>query len=126
LQGEGNTIAVLGSGFDEIYPDENHTLADAIAKNGLLVSEYRPETPVSTGRLHGRNRIIVGLARSVIVVEVSSGSGGTADAIRQAVKQGKSLFTCFDPCGEGVRTNTMGAVFLRGEDDWKMVLRFMV
>lgn len=126
VQSEGSTVAVLGCGFDDIYPSENNVLADTIAENGLLISEYPPETKVSVGRLHARNRLIVGLARSVIVVEATSDSGGTADAINEAIKQGKSLFTCFDPNQNGARTNKLGAVHLIAPDDWKMVLRFMV
>lgn len=122
----GSTVAVLGCGFDDIYPAENRELAEVVAEHGALLSEYRPETGVTTGRLMARNRLIVGLARSVIVVEVSSDSGGTAGAIREAHKQAKSLFTCFDPNREGVRTNTLGAVVLSGPDDWKMVLKYMV
>jgi DNA processing protein len=126
IQTDGGTAAVLGCGFDDIYPSENAMLAESICEHGVLVSEYRPETGVSTGRLLARNRIIVGLARSVIVVEVTSDSGGTAGAIREAHKQGKSLFTCFDPNQEGIRTNKLGAIHLAAVDDWKMVLRYMV
>jgi DNA processing protein len=126
IQGEGSTIAVLGCGFDEVYPAENQTLAETIRASGLLLSEYRPETAVSVGRLHARNRIIVGLARSIIVVEITSDVGGTSDAIREAGKQGKSLFTCFDPNSEGASTNKLGAIHLKAEDDWKMVLEYMV
>ena len=126
LQGEGRTIAVLGCGFDDIYPPENAVLADNIARQGLLLSEYPPDTEVSVGRLMARNRLIVGLAKSVIVVEVSADSGGTTGAITETLRQGKALFTCFNPNQKGAATNTMGAVQLAKEDDWKMVLQYMV
>lgn len=126
IQSDHGTAAVLGCGFDDIYPSENAMLAETISENGVLISEYRPETSVSTGRLLARNRIIVGLARAVIVVEVTSDSGGTAAAIREAHKQGKTLYTCFDPNQEGIRTNKLGAIHLAAADDWKMVLRYMV
>lgn len=126
LQGEGRTIAVLGCGFDDIYPPENGALADNIARQGLLLSEYPPDTEVSVGRLMARNRLIVGLAKSVIVVEVSADSGGTTGAITETLRQGKALFTCFNPNRKGAATNTMGAVQLANEDDWKMVLQYMV
>jgi DNA processing protein len=126
MTGDSRTIAVLGCGFDEIYPPENRSLAENIAEQGLLVSEYPPETEVTVGRLMARNRLIVGLARSVIVVEVSAGSGGTAGAISETMRQGKALFTCFNPNRNGASTNSMGAVHLAKADDWKMVLQYMV
>ncbi len=126
LKSDGKTIAVLGCGFDNIYPPENQGLAEAIARSGLLLSEYPPETTVDPGRLLARNRIIVGLAKSIIVVEITSGTGGTASAIKETIRQGKALFTCFNPNLEGSSTNSLGAVQLKAEDDWKMVLRYMV
>ena len=126
LKSSGKTIAVLGCGFDEIYPPENEQLANEISKVGLLVSEYPPETTVEPGRLLARNRIIVGMARSVIVVEITSGTGGTVAAMLETVQQSKALFTCFNPNLEGAASNKLGAVELKNEDDWKMVLRYMV
>jgi hypothetical protein len=66
------------------------------------------------------------LARSVIVVEVTEAAGGTASAIRETRRQGKLLYTCFDPNLDGDDAEGLGAVPLVGEDDWKMVLRYMV
>jgi DNA processing protein len=126
MKGDGKTIAVLGCGFDDIYPPENMALADNIAKQGLLLSEYPPDAEVSVGRLMARNRLIVGLARSVIVVETTAASSDTAGAITEALRQGKSLFTCFNPNRKGAATNDVGAVQLAKEDDWKMVLQYMV
>lgn len=126
LKSEGKTIAVLGCGIEDIYPPEHQSLADNIVTNGLICSEYPPESAVDVGRLLSRNRIIVGLARSVIVVEITSGTGGTASAIRETLKQGKSLFTCFNPNLDGAATNELGAVHLKDPDDWKMVIRYMV
>jgi DNA processing protein len=123
---KGRTVAVLGSGLDEIYPPEHVELASQIIEHGLLVSEYPPDANVSAARLISRNRIIVGLARSVIVVEVSEGTGGTVAAIAETRKQGKSLFACFDLNGNGATTNELGAVRLTAANDWKMVLRYMV
>lgn len=126
IRDQGKSVAVLGSGLDEIYPPEHTELSEQILANGLMVSEYRPETRVAASRLIARNRLIVGLSRSVIVVEVSAGTGGTVAAISETQKQGKSLFTCFDLDTNGAATNELGAVRLRLEEDWKMVLRYMV
>ncbi|MBK7092086.1 MAG: DNA-protecting protein DprA [bacterium] len=126
LKSDGKTIAVLGCGFDEIYPPENEPLAQNIIERGLLISEYPPEATVEPGKLLARNRIIVGMSKSVIVVEITSGTGGTVSAMAETVGQGKSLFTCFNPNLEGAASNKVGAVELKNPDDWKMVLRYMV
>ncbi len=126
LKSDGKAIAVLGCGFDEIYPSENEPLAESIVERGLLISEYPPDTSVEPGRLLARNRIIVGLSKSVIVVEITSGAGGSASAMAETVKQSKALFTCFNPNLEGAASNSLGAVELKEKDDWKMVLRYMV
>ncbi len=126
LKSGGKTIAVLGSGLENIYPAEHLALADSILEQGLICSEYPPETEVDPGRLIARNRITVGLARSIIVVEITSGTGGTASAIKETLRQGKALFTCFNPNAEGASTNNLGAVYLKEAEDWKMVVRYMV
>ncbi len=126
LKSGGKTIAVLGSGLENIYPAEHQGLAESILEHGLICSEYPPETEVDSGRLIARNRITVGLARSIIVVEITSGTGGTASAIKETLRQGKALFTCFNPNAEGASTNNLGAVYLKEAEDWKMVVRYMV
>jgi DNA processing protein len=126
LQSTGKTVAVLGCGFDDIYPSEHKSLSALVAEKGLLLSEYPPDAHVTAGRLMARNRLIVGLAKSVIVVEISEGSGGTVGAISETNSQSKMLFTCFNPNRAGSSTNSMGAIHLANADDWKMVLQFMV
>lgn len=89
---KGGTIAVLGSGIDQIYPKENIELAREILKNnGCIISEYplgsKPE------RLHfpQRNRIISGLGEGVLVVEANKKSGALITA-EFALEQGKEVF----------------------------------
>lgn len=89
---QGGTIAVLGSGINNIYPKENIELARRIIKNnGCIISEY----PLSSKpeRLHfpQRNRIISGLSEGVIVVEASKKSGALITA-EFALEQGKEVF----------------------------------
>jgi DNA processing protein len=126
LQADGTSIAALGCGFDNIYPSENQSLAENLCVKGLLISEYPPETTVTPGRLIARNRLIVGLAKSIIVVEVTQGSGGTTGAIAETLRQGKALYTCFNANRAGTSTNSMGAVHLKNKDDWQMVLKYLV
>ena len=92
LEGEGNTIAVLGHGLDIIYPAENYELSELIEKkNGLIVTEYVIGTKPNKYTFPARNRIISGLSDGVIVVEAKERSGSliTADF---ALEQGKEVF----------------------------------
>ena len=90
--GEGKTIAVLGSGIDKIYPKENIELAKKIIKSGgCIVSEYPVGTAASKKNFPQRNRIISGLSNGVLIVEASEKSGSliTADF---ALEQGRVVF----------------------------------
>ena len=88
----GRTIAVLGSGFEHIYPKENTYLFQKILENGgCIISEYPPETPVDKSRFPKRNRIISGLASGVIVVEAREKSG-TLITVDFALEQGKNIY----------------------------------
>ena len=96
LKDGGYTVAVLGNGLLHIYPGENQGLAKMVEQTGCLISEFHPETRVSVGRLMSRNRLIVGLATAVIVVELSGKSSGTMNAMVRAREQGKGCFL-YDP-----------------------------
>jgi DNA processing protein len=89
---EGKTIAVLGSGFNHIYPKENNSLYKKIVEDGgLVISEYSPETSPEAQNFPKRNRIISGLSFGTIVVEAPLRSGAliTADL---ALEQGKEVY----------------------------------
>ncbi len=91
LAGEGKTVAVLGSGIDIPYPVENRGLFDKILKKNTIISEYPPGTPPLPGHFPGRNRIISGISKGVLIVEANEKSGSliTGDF---ALEQGKDLF----------------------------------
>lgn len=91
LEAQGRTIAVLGCGIDRIYPPENNRLFHAILQENAILSEYPPGTPPLPGHFPGRNRIISGLSRGVLIVEAAEGSGSliTGDF---ALEQGRELF----------------------------------
>ncbi|MGX1827964.1 DNA-processing protein DprA [Paenibacillus taichungensis] len=96
LRANGKTIAVFGTGIDNIYPPENTGLAERIAETGLLLSEYPPGTRARQGLFPERNRIIAGLTLGTLVVEadVRSGSLITADA---ALEAGRDVFAVPGP-----------------------------
>jgi DNA processing protein len=80
LAGGGRTIAVLGHGIDLRYPPENRALADEIAANGALISQFFPGTPPHPWNFPERNRTIAGLALGVVVVEAAERSGALITA----------------------------------------------
>ncbi len=91
LKGQGRTIAVLGSGVDRIYPPEHRRLAEQIAAQGAVISDYAPGTPPDSVNFPPRNRIISGLSLATVVVEAGQESGALITATF-AAEQGREVF----------------------------------
>ncbi|UCD62735.1 MAG: DNA-processing protein DprA [Candidatus Zixiibacteriota bacterium] len=91
LDAGGHTVAVWGSSLDVPYPPSNKGLADRIAAQGVILSEYLPETPPERANFPERNRIISGLSEGVVVVEAGRKSGALITA-EHALGQGRELF----------------------------------
>lgn len=121
LDGGAPTIAVLGSGIDVAYPRASARLLDRIAVEGTVVSEYPPGVPAMAFRFPARNRIIVGLARALVVVEGEAGSGSLISA-EHALDLGRDVLAI-----PGAITNPLaaapnalireGAALVRGVED---------
>ena len=92
LSAKGKTIAVLGSGLDNIYPKENiGVFKEIIKNNGLVISEYPLGTKPLKYHFPARNRIISGISDSILVVEARKNSG-TNITVDFALEQGKDVF----------------------------------
>lgn len=85
------TIAVVATGPDLVYPARHRALADAIAAQGAIVTEYPPGTPAQREHFPMRNRIIAGLSLGTLVVEAAQRSGALITA-REAAEAGREVF----------------------------------
>ncbi|NLL63032.1 MAG: DNA-protecting protein DprA [Ruminococcaceae bacterium] len=92
LSGHGKTIAVLGCGFGFQYLMENEPLRQAIALDGLLLSEFPPHSRPFKGSFPIRNRIISGLSLGTVVVEAGIKSGSLITA-KLAGEQNREVFS---------------------------------
>lgn len=87
----GRTIAVLGSGFNNIYPKENEWLFHKILTNcGCIITEYEPDVEPSKEKFPQRNRIVSALSDVVLVIEAEYRSG-TSITAKFAKEQGKMV-----------------------------------
>ena len=119
---DGQTVAVLGSSVDIIYPSQNRRLVERILEGrGAVVSEYRLGTTPRAEYFPGRNRIISGLSKGVLVVEGGLKSGALITA-EYALEEGRTVFAVpgriGDPKAEGaLELLKQGAVLTQSAHD---------
>ncbi|MBV8503778.1 MAG: DNA-protecting protein DprA [Paucibacter sp.] len=91
LEAGGGTIAIVGTGLDQIYPRRHEALGQRIRREGLILSEYALATPPLASNFPRRNRLIAGLTRGCLVVEAALQSGSLITA-RLASQAGREVF----------------------------------
>jgi len=92
VENGGTTIAVLGSGLNNIYPASHKRLAEEIVKKeGAVVSEYEYGEEPLAYHFPLRNRIVCGMSLGVVIVEATFDSG-TLISARLAMEQNREVF----------------------------------
>lgn len=99
-----DTVAILGHGFQHVYPRAHTQLAHYLAQHHTLVTEYPYHYGPQKWYFPMRNRIISGLSEAVIVTEAERKSG-TMSTVDYALSHGKDIFAVpgniFSPLSEG-------------------------
>lgn len=96
LTSEGKTIAVVGNGLNHFYPLSNYHVQEQIARRGLILSEYLPDTPPRPFRFPQRNRILAGIAQKVIITEAQENSGSLITA-NLALQENRDIYAVPGP-----------------------------
>ena len=106
LAAGGRTIAVLGSGLQNVYPPEHAGLLDQVVESGAAVSEFRPDAPPARANFPRRNRLVAALGLAVIVVEAATRSGAM-NTVGHALDLGRTVMAVPGPVHESVAQGTL-------------------
>lgn len=90
LQAGGRTVAVIGTGISKFYPAENRGLQEQISRDGLVISQFWPDTPPNQRNFPMRNAVMSGYAAATVVVEAPWKSGARIQA-RLALEHGRPV-----------------------------------
>lgn len=127
LEVGGKTIAIIGSGLNNIFPKKNQNLAERIIKNdGAIITEYEKNVEVFSKGFVMRNRLIAGISKAILVIEAKYRSG-TSITVKFAKQQKKQVFCLAHSIEEreGIGTNKMiqeGAYLVTKPND---ILKFL-
>lgn len=103
LNNGGKNIAVIGNGLNHFYPERNSQIQRQIINEGLVLSEYLPDTPPRPFRFPERNRILAGIANSVIVTEAKEKSGSLITA-NIALQENRNIYAVPGPINSQLST----------------------
>ncbi len=106
VEAGGDTIAVLGTAIDQLYPKCNRDIAEHLVAEHLVLSELAPGTPGRPWYFTERNRLISGLSRAVVIIEATAKSG-TLSTARWALDQGRELFVLPGPADSEQSAGTL-------------------
>jgi len=101
-----NTIAVMPTSLDVIYPKINKEMIEQIHKDSLAISEYKAGTKINKYSFVERNRLVTALSEAVVIAQADLESGSMHSA-RWALEQGKELFVLPQRIGESDGTNSL-------------------
>jgi DNA processing protein len=99
VKGGEQTIAVLGTGVDRVYPAANRELFGQIKANGCLLSQFPVGTPSLNHNFPARNHTIAALCQTLLVVEAPGRSGALITA-REAAESGREVFVVPGPINQ--------------------------
>lgn len=88
---KGRTLAIIGSGLADIYPRENLALAENIAAQGALITEFPMQAPPDRQNFPQRNRIVSALTLATVLIEAPVKSGAML-TMENAQRHGRKLF----------------------------------
>jgi DNA processing protein len=126
LAADGCTVAVIGSGFDNVYPPEHLPLAKQIVQSGGLISEQPPRAELTKAQLVLRNRIIVALSDAVVVVRLHEDTRGSMEAIRRARDLALPVFLVSTDTSIAAQSAVAkGAIPIPREPDFDLVLNYL-
>ena len=120
LDAGGQTLAVTATGMNTVYPPQHRGLADEIAANGAVVTEFPMGQAPTRGLFPQRNRVIAGLSLGTILIEAGRKSGAL-HTIRHALEQNREVFAVPGRIGDGCEgcldAIRDGATLVRDADD---------
>jgi DNA processing protein len=112
LTGAGSTVAVVGTGLDQVYPKRHRALAQRIVEHGTIISEFALGALPLADHFPRRNRIIAGLSAGTLVVEAAVQSGSLITA-RLANEMGREVFAIPGSIKDGAKLVETGSDVLQ-------------